>query len=168
MNKSPLICIRNTILWILAIGYYFIIHSFSMTPAALSGAESQVVVDAVENIANVVQNKPKGESTTWFSGKAFYTIVRKTAHMVNFFILGFSLCMLSFVYSRNHMCTYMISLFLGLCGGALDEMTQYFVPGRCARILDVFIDFSGTIAGCIFFFLLYRTLVSKLKKRVML
>ncbi len=164
MNKSASVYIRNVILWVLAIGYYFVINSFSTTPAAVSRAESQSVINAVEKVTEAVQNKSEGEGIQWLSGKAFHKLVRKTAHIINFFILAFLHCMLFCSYSNKKMVTVLMTVFVGLCGAALDEATQLLVPGRSAQISDVFVDFTGTMIGCIFFILLYCKTLSESKR----
>lgn len=168
MNKEVSVHIRNIIIWSLAIAYYFVINSFSITPANVSTAESKSVVNIVEKVSDVIQNKSETESNSWLSRRTLHILVRKTAHIINFFILAFLHCMLFFSYTRKELKTVVFALFMGFCGASLDEMTQMFVPGRSAKILDVFIDVTGTFLGCIFFILLFRKFVLRLKKRVIL
>lgn len=164
MNKNMSVNIRNLILWTLAIGYYFVINSFSATPADVSKTESQYVINAVEKVTEGVQNKSEGENSSWLSGMSFHKLVRKTAHVINFFILAFLHTMLFFSYSRKKLLTVLLTFFVGLCGAALDEATQLFVPGRSAQVSDVFVDFIGTVLGCVFFVLLYRRFIFKSKR----
>ena len=148
----------------LVIGYYFVITSFSVTPAAKSKAESQAVVDIVEKVSEVVLHKAEGDNESWLTGKTFHSIVRKTAHVINFFILAFLHGMLFFSCSRKNFHTVLSTLCMGFCGAVIDEATQLFVAGRSAQVSDVFVDFSGTVLGCILFVFLYRLWISKLKR----
>jgi VanZ family protein len=161
LNKDGSVYIRNAVLWVLAIVYYIVINTFSVTPAAVSRAESQSVINAVEKVTEAVQHKSESKGFLGLSDKAFHKLVRKTAHVINFFILAFLHCMLFFSYSREKLITVLLALFVGLCGAALDEMTQFFVAGRSAQISDVLIDFVGTIFGCVFFVWLYCKTLSE-------
>ncbi len=164
MNKNILVYIQNIILWMLVIVYYFIIISFSTTPAVKSDAESNAIVDIVVNVSEVVLHKNEEVGETWLNGKTFHCIVRKTAHVINFFILAFLHGLLFFSYAHNKKYTVLLTFLLGLCGAVIDEITQFFIEGRSTQLSDVFIDFSGTILGCAVFILLYKLSVSKLKR----
>ena len=95
--------------------------------------------------------------------KLFINIVRKSAHLFEFFILG----VLSFLYiSHKKIIPYVrILLSIGFCVlySISDELHQLFVEGRACRITDVGIDAFGSTIGvlCIFFLIV---LVSKFKK----
>lgn len=164
MNKNISVYIQNIILWVLVLGYYFIITSFSTTPAGESKAESQAVVDVVEKVTDVIRNKDKQDSESWITGKTFHKIVRKTAHVINFFILAFLHGLLFFSNSYNKKYTVLLTFLMGLCGAVIDEITQLFVQGRSCSISDVFVDFSGTILGCTLVIFMYHLFVSKLKR----
>ncbi len=164
MNKKTLVYVNNIVLWMLVIFYYFIIISFSATPAVKSKAESQTVVNIVEKVSSVFFDKIEGDEKLWISEKNLHTLVRKTAHIVNFFILAFLHSMLFFSNSRQRRLAVLITLVMGFCGAVLDEITQLFVEGRSAQLSDVFVDFSGTIMGCILFGFLYKLYISKLKR----
>ncbi len=164
MNKNVSLCINNIILWMLVIGYYFIIVSFSATSAEKSKAESSAVIDIVEKISDAVVNKTEDAGVSWLRGKTFHKIVRKTAHIINFFILGFLHSMLFFSNSRKISYTVVLTLLMGFCGAAIDEITQLFVPGRSAQVSDVFVDFFGSMMGCVLFVFLCCRYVLKLKR----
>lgn len=49
-----------------------------------------------------------------------------------------------------------ISLIVGVLYASSDEIHQYFVPGRSARVFDVMIDSAGVCLGiCIVIFVLW-------------
>ncbi len=79
-------------------------------------------------------------------------ILRKIAHMTEYFILVFLLYR-AFRGSFNLATFYLIlwSFSLSFLYASLDEVHQAFVPKRCSSPLDVFIDIAGIIA---FFILL--------------
>jgi len=49
-----------------------------------------------------------------------------------------------------------LSFFITLGYGALDELHQYFVPGRYASLLDVLLDGCGAVLGVLGFWLLRK------------
>ncbi len=80
-----------------------------------------------------------------------YTItflVRKTAHFLEYFILGILSVITAFTYKKN-------KLFFKIFGAVMfsilyavsDEVHQYFVPGRACRLLDICIDSAGSICA---------------------
>lgn len=74
-------------------------------------------------------------------------LVRKLAHFSEFALAGV-LGHICFSQWRKEMrfcilCTLFAGLFIALC----DETIQLFVPGRSGQIMDVWIDFSGYVAG---------------------
>lgn len=90
--------------------------------------------------------------------KKMRTIVRKTAHFTEYFILGLLVYGLFEIYSIPKPIIYaIIFCFLYACS---DEFHQLFSDGRSAKILDVAIDTSGSILS-IGIFSIIRT---KLKK----
>lgn len=144
----------SVILWIFAISYYFFITSLSAVPAVESAADSRAVVEMLDSVSQKffhTNDVPKDRVTA----SLYHTIVRKLAHIANYYIFAFLNSMLWFTLSRKNMCcTIALALFLGLCGAAMDEVLQLFFAGRSAEVLDVLIDFDGTCLGAVFFLLL--------------
>ena len=75
-------------------------------------------------------------------------LVRKMGHAVEFFILG----LLVFRITKGNI----LSLLFPITFACLDEIHQFFVPGRFMFIGDVFIDSTGVV----FAFILYRYYLS--------
>lgn len=72
--------------------------------------------------------------------------IRKAAHLFEFFILT----ILAFpVVSDNKKCHVLVFLY-GIIIAIIDEMIQFFSPGRCSSAIDVLIDLGG-VCGAIFF-----------------
>ena len=71
-------------------------------------------------------------------------MVRKGAHVVEFFVLGALLYLDWRLLGRNAVC---VPLGAGLLFAAGDEFLQTFIPARSGEILDVLIDFCGVAAG---------------------
>lgn len=137
MNKKASIAfVLLTILWTV------FIFSQSLMPASQSSSQSGKIVNFILKFIAI--------------DKSLLTvIVRKIAHIFEFFVqstlFGFSLLFLQ-KFSKN----VILILFLGLLTACCDEFLQLFSDGRGGLVSDIFIDFSGTITGVVFCFVLYK------------
>lgn len=77
----------------------------------------------------------------------FHKIVRKTAHFLEFSVLGvfLSLTMMSF-YQISGATHVSVVLFISLFVAVADEFIQSFTD-RTSAVADVLIDFSGSLFG---------------------
>lgn len=145
------------------------IFSNSMKNGRESNAQSQPIVEAVERVLDPQDKLPT---------KVFNYIVRKSAHIIEFSVLGLLLaggvwCIdrMKCIQSGNDLnwCT-VIAMLIGLAIAATDEMIQSFT-GRTNSATDVLIDFTGVIIGMgIVMFIKYRyeKSVNRLEKQEML
>jgi len=89
--------------------------------------------------------------------KANIPFIDKAFHLIEFAILGFLLSFGTFLSIKSG---FNVKAYLTfLCGallGALDELHQYFVPGRSTEILDWTADASGVLLGLFIFISLFR------------
>lgn len=82
-------------------------------------------------------------------------IVRKLAHFCEFALEGFLLMLCLRVYTRHFVRHISWPILGGLLTALTDETLQLFFPGRSSQVTDVWIDFSGVLAGLLVgFFLL--------------
>lgn len=127
------------------------IFSQSMKPGEVSGQQSGVITDIIdEALTNL--NVEVERDVISFS-------VRKLAHFTEFFFFGFFWFMFfkSFGYSYS---TYILTLNYGLIVGITDELIQSFVPDRAMQGIDVLIDVSGVL-----FFLVIAFIINKIKDK---
>ncbi|MEG1027587.1 MAG: VanZ family protein [Oscillospiraceae bacterium] len=76
-------------------------------------------------------------------------IVRKSAHFIEFFILG-ALIALSYIFLEKQIKFYKFNiLFFGLSVAVLDEFIQTFVVGRTGLVKDIVLDFTGVLTAVI-------------------
>ncbi len=80
-------------------------------------------------------------------------IVRKTAHFLEYFILGL-LAFCSISTFKNYNYKKITCIFFGVAYAIGDEVHQYFVPGRACRLIDVLIDTAGVVTSMIFIFVI--------------
>lgn len=118
----------------------FIWHN-SLQDASLSDSRSLAVLALVRNVMVHLGIEHPEVLTNH--------IVRKAAHVCEYFLLGNALRLAS-SYSR---CLRQRASFWTITGGiviaSIDEWLQLFSPGRGAQVKDVAIDTGGVILGCL-------------------
>lgn len=72
-------------------------------------------------------------------------LVRKSAHYIEFFMLGVSVYALCREYALRH--CRRTAMVLGVGYALSDELHQLFISGRSAELLDVMIDSAGVLCG---------------------
>jgi len=129
-----------TVLWL---GFIF---SNSLRDAEASRAQSE----QVQQVVNEVIETLGGE------GDVPQKTVRKSAHFVEFFILGVlltadALCLLSFKRPMLSFCVAWLSLgmaaLLGILSAVADELIQLTSAGRACDWRDMLTDALGTVSG---------------------
>lgn len=88
-------------------------------------------------------------------------LVRKSAHIFMFFVLGILIhaLMQSFSLPRKKRIAY--GVLIAFCYAVFDELHQMFVPGRSGEVRDIMIDTIGASIGI----LLSYTIMKRLTKR---
>lgn len=141
------------ILWIA-----FIFYNSSRNSSESSTA-SNIIVDIADRIFNYFSiNLDKDILSTW---------IRKTAHFFEFFLLAlfsynflkiFQISNIKALYGNVNIFTYVFVLGFCLVVAIIDEFIQRFSPGRANSIIDVGIDFLGSV------FLIVLIVLINLKK----
>ena len=81
-------------------------------------------------------------------------VVRKTAHLLLFFVLGVLATMSARQYLKKY--PYCAAMAFCLLYAISDEIHQELVPGRAGLVSDVLIDFAGSILGIGLLFIIIR------------
>lgn len=137
----------------LSVGVMAVIYFFS----SQSGEVSAAVSDRVAGVAGDVLSFPFLEPFA----QSFLSSIREFAHVFLYFCLGTSFSLLAFTFSFRKKRAYFLfpsaGAFVYAC---LDELHQYFVPGRVAAAEDVLLDSVGILSAtaicCLLFFLVQR------------
>lgn len=96
---------------------------------------------------------------------SYQLIVRKTAHFSIYLLLGLAASMFTFTLEKiKRFYHYLISAAVALLYAISDEIHQLYVPGRAGTLIDVLIDFSGTVTGLMLLALLLF-LIKKYKNK---
>ena len=135
-KTSPWLILFRVVFTCCLVYSVFFIFSNSLEIAAISSDRSQQVRELINKVAGMVGLGP-------FS---LYTI-RKLAHFTEFMIMGFWFMLCLRVYTRHFIRHVSWPLFFGLGTAVTDETIQLFVEGRGSSVKDVWIDFSGFVAG---------------------
>lgn len=85
------------------------------------------------------------EPTLW------YVIERKSAHVFEYAVLAFLLFrFFRLVYPGESLLRLLaLSFIFALCYGVTDELHQFFISGRGAKLSDVAVDGLGALVGCL-------------------
>ena len=134
-----------------------VIMYYSSQTAEQSGALSRMIMNKLNWIPKSI---PREKSSLGSSGITLHFIVRKIAHIYNFFVIGCILYVMKKTFSGSKHIDYVWSFF-GLVIGVMDECLQLFVRGRSGQVTDVCVDFTGVLLGYIFVYLLYRKICLK-------
>lgn len=117
-----LLALTVTALWL------WFIYSRSLSNGEASHDESSAVLEWLRRFLPFLNMK----------------LVRKGAHIFEFFVLG---CLLYLDWRLLGRGRVILPLGVGLVFAAADELLQTFVPARSGEVLDVLIDFCGVAAG---------------------
>ena len=160
--------IGKVITGIITIIWMAIIFAFSAQPALQSSQISGGVAYRIAEWQSNLFHLEKTQLELSAQAKAMQLMIRKGAHIGEYALLAFLLCL--------HLSFYTARVFSGLnrfadirqiilpvvvitAGyAATDEFHQLFVPGRAGKLTDVFIDSLGGSLGIIFYHILQKYL----------
>lgn len=91
-------------------------------------------------------------------------LVRKSAHFLAYFALGFTCFGALNTYGIKRSTKFFASGLICLVYAVSDEVHQLFVPGRAGRLTDVLIDLSGALSA-IGIYILLSILYNKITKK---
>lgn len=142
--RKNLIFKRVLFFIMLAITFYMI-FSFSAQDAELSGSLSRNVTEFIVKIISKIKTM---DVTMQFNLiEKLHPIIRKFAHFSIYTIVGFSVMGFMCTFDMKNIFKLLISFGVGIIYAISDEIHQYYIPGRCASIMDVCIDTLGVLTG---------------------
>lgn len=132
---------------------YVMIFLLSSDVAEDSSVKSSVVTEFLLKIWGFWQKgdgMPMTEAVTVPFPLELEKIVRKLAHFSEYFCVGLLSYSLVLLWWKGKVWTGRILIGMQLLlSASLDEIHQYFVPGRYAAVKDVLIDCAGGITGMV-------------------
>ena len=145
---------------ILIIIWMIIVFLFSGQKGAESGETSRkVTVEIMQMITgkNIDENNPLIEKME--------TVIRKLAHYTIYTIGGFLIMNYVYTIEKSQKQKILYSIAFGAGYAITDELHQYFVPERSARVFDVVIDTTGVVTGIIIYILLMKVIEKVINNR---
>jgi VanZ family protein len=91
-------------------------------------------------------------SLSFAPGAVGFSWLSVAYHFCIYFLLGFFI----FLSSRIEKESFFLGFFIALIYAGLDELHQYFVPGRACNIHDFLVDGVGILIGFICSWIFYR------------
>ena len=127
------------------------------------GNESSGTSSKITKVVVDIVTKDKKESNNQMV-EMTEKIVRKGAHDTIYTIGGFLIMNYTYSMEKAKKQKVLGSFLFGIFYAVTDEIHQYFIPGRSARLFDVGIDTFGVLTGiCIY--LAIMAIIDKLSKK---
>ncbi len=145
MQRQDRVGLRR-LCWLLSFGWMGVIYWFSAQDAEASAESSGSFMAFLLRLFRVQSSEAILTNTDTYSTIDF--ILRKGAHFTIFTVLGLLLCTTISLYPNAiRLQKIVLPLSLGILYACIDELHQYFVPGRACQIRDVAIDTAGVLVG---------------------
>lgn len=134
---------------------YIMIFLLSSDVAEDSSVKSSAVTEFLLKIWGFFQNSdgtgtPTTEAAVDLFPLELEKIVRKVAHFSEYFCVGLLSYSLVLLWWKGKVWSGRVLIGMQLLlSASLDEIHQYFVPGRYAAVKDVLIDCAGGITGMV-------------------
>ena len=140
--------------WLIIIGilWHIFIFSQSLLPGEVSSNQSGFIVDTLYPLFTRIGFTIDIDTFTF--------IIRKSAHFVEYFILGIILFLIYQKWFKNKT-LWVCVLVHGLLTASIDETIQRFTPNRSGELRDVLIDSIGIFVGIIWIFIVQKILIHK-------
>jgi VanZ family protein len=126
---------KKQVSWFLVFIWLVVIFIFSGSFGSSSGSLSGSVVSSIQPYL------PR------LSDQIVNIIVRKSAHLFMYGMLGVLLANLLHQYQLTKKAVYGYGLVIAFTYAGFDEIHQYFVGGRSSSLRDSFIDLIGAAIG---------------------
>lgn len=137
-----------------------LIFRFSAQDGPSSGSLSYKVSFTIVKLFDRIFSSGLSEGELVSRAESIQLVVRKLAHIAEFFLLTLSFYLplrvwlshkgVNFAGKRFTYKLILPAFSLSLLCAAADEFHQRFVPGRCGTPVDVFVDSIGIVVACLF------------------
>ena len=139
--------------WVLVILCMVEIFMFSADPADESDKKSNFIIVSIAEI--MAGRKLTGEEREK-KIEENVLLVRKGAHFLIYFVLGFLVLSLLKEYHDIDRKMLLIAFVISFIYACSDEIHQLFVVGRSGNIIDVGIDSLGALFGTSLYYFIYK------------
>jgi VanZ family protein len=132
---------------VLSIVWYIVILSLSAQTADISSNLSGGITESVIKIFEKINIFPQGAHLDIEFVDKFHTVIRKLAHMFEYFILSIFIFHYLYYSNVNGSKVIYLSIILTILAASGDEFFQTTIDGRAGQITDVLIDGVGGSIG---------------------
>lgn len=135
---------------------YAVIFLFSAESGEESAGLSGRVADFIMSLYEKLTGGGGGGGAAGTEVFPLEAVIRKMAHFTEYLLVGllsYGIVLIWYAPGLKGSGLVLLQVFLS---GAVDELHQYFVPGRAAMFRDVLLDTAGGAVGIILVFMLYR------------
>lgn len=144
---------------ILIVAWMIIVFCFSNQGGSKSSDTSRKVTVAV---VQTLSDKSIEENESLI--EKVDKVIRKLAHYTIYTIGGFLIMNYAYTTDKNKKEKILYSIIGGAGYAVTDELHQFFVSGRSARIFDVGIDTLGVTTGVLIYFIV-RNAIDKIQEQ---
>ena len=144
MSKKKEMCFRVFFCGMLVF-WMILIFSFSGQNGEKSGTVSKNGAEIALEILHPSHTAEDAEMKRTIVEEA-QLLIRKSAHFLIYAGLGFWTLGTLYTFSVNRRIAVFTALLFCFFYASVDEMHQYFVPGRSGAISDVYLDILGAVA----------------------
>lgn len=148
--KKTFIC---ALILALTMGWMLLIFGFSSQSGTESGSLSALFSEPITNLLMRFADDPSKDAKVALYSRVDVG-VRKTAHFVEYAILG---VLLTVLFRINRMRKIWLPWLAGTIYAVTDEWHQSFSPGRSCDPKDVLVDACGVLIGVLIGFYLIQT-----------
>ena len=128
---------------------YSTIFSFSAQDGEQSSSLSMYVAEKGVELVNAITDSNWTENHMLEIAGNFEKPIRKLAHFTEYAIMGILVYTLLRPWMERGKKLYLITVCWVFLSAAIDELHQFFVPGRYSNLLDVLLDTCGGCFGMI-------------------
>ena len=113
-------------------------------------------INTAKGIVTVVSGNRVSEEKASNFAIDHLALVRKTAHFLEFFVLGILSINVISRYKKIDCVWCIIALLFCIFYALTDEAHQLLIQGRTARMFDVLVDTVGSFLGILVFYIWYK------------
>ena len=148
--KNKIIRIINICLLLLCMMSIFLFSCENSNESTNTSVETtKVVIDTI-TFNQLEESKSEEIANTYF------TPIRKSAHVIEFFCLGLLVINVVKDYWKINYKLILLCILFCMMYAVSDELHQHFVPGRSCEFKDVCIDTIGSSVGIMIYYLIGR------------
>ena len=126
------------------------IFSFSHQKASVSLDQSGSVTESIMGaVSDDFYELSESEQKTVID--QLQQLIRKSAHLIIYFALGFLCCNMFYSFKIRMIKSGIFALVLSVAYAISDEIHQHFIPGRACALSDMALDSAAALSGIVVF-----------------